>query len=146
MPVQFNVMSRTTRIVVGGLIALMVAWLVGWIMGRSGKPEIEAALGKAELRLAVEEARSRLLEARVDLFTLNFGNASRRFEEAKLSLRSAAERLADEGPDSASAQIAVALRQADEGQAFANKLDQTANARAAEALSAIDRALERVKE
>ena len=44
------------------------------------------------------------------------------------------------------AKIGIALKQVDEGQMLANKLDQTANARAEEAVAAINQALKAVRE
>jgi hypothetical protein len=134
-------MQKTARILIGVLVGLMVAWLVGWIMGRAGKPEAERALKATELRLMLTEARARLLEARVDIYTINFGNASRNFERAGQSIRSASAALEGTGAAAWMDQLRIAMARADEARALSNKLDQGANARAAEAVTAVDAAL-----
>ena len=75
-----------------------------------------------------------MLAARVDLFEVNFGEASRSLENAKADLMTAAEafdglRLTNE----AAAARDVASR-VDDARQLAARLDQTANTRLAEAI------------
>jgi hypothetical protein len=129
-------MSRS-RVVLAAFGALVIALGVGYAMGGSGRYTIQNALDEARARLDIAEARGHLLEARVSLYNVNFGDSSRHFEEAKAPLRRVRERLQSEGRNAAAGSIAAALEHAEEGQRLAGKLDQTANAKANDALEAI---------
>ena len=78
-----------------------------------------------------------LLEARVSLCNVNFGDASKHFEEAKPALRRVRERFQNIGKNAAAGDIAAALEHIEEGQRLAGKLDQAANSKANDALEAI---------
>jgi hypothetical protein len=129
------------KIGAGIIVALLVALAAAWLWGSSGKGDLQRALDVAELRNDLLAARGALLSARVDLYIVNFGDASRDFESARTALRRAEDRLKTIGRDEDVMRLGVALAQLDEAQQFAGKLDQTANARAAEALKPIDEAL-----
>jgi hypothetical protein len=126
---------------VGIFVAFLVALLAAWLWGASGKRDLQAALDAAELRNDLLAARGAVLSARVDLYIVNFGDASRDFETARTALRRAEDRLKRIGRDEDVKRLTVALAQLDEAQQFAGKLDQTANARAAEAMRPIDEML-----
>ena len=68
---------------------------------------------------------------------MNFGDASRRLEEAKAPLRRTRQRYADEGNDDSARALATALEQVDEAQRLANKLEPAANTKTGDALEAI---------
>jgi hypothetical protein len=68
---------------------------------------------------------------------MNFGDATRRFEEAKVPLRRLQQHYVDDGRDDAVRGIAAAIEHLEEGQRLAGKLDQAANSKAGEALEAI---------
>jgi len=129
-------MSRS-RIVLAAFGALVIALGVGYAMGGSGRYTLQNALDEARARLDIAEARGHLLEARVSLYNVNFGDASRHFEEAKAPLRRVRERLQSDGRNAAAGSIGAALEHVEEGQRLAGKLDQTANTRANDALEAI---------
>lgn len=129
-------MTRT-RIVILACVALAVALGVGYAMGGSGRFTLQNALDDARGQLDLAEARGHLLEARVSLYNVNFGDASRHFEEAKPPLRRVRERFQRIGKNPAAGSIAAALEHAEEGQRLAGKLDQAANAKANDALEAI---------
>jgi hypothetical protein len=129
-------MSRS-RIALAAFGALVIALGVGYAMGGSGRYTLQNALDEARGRLDIAEARGHLLESRVSLYNVNFGDASRHFEEAKAPLRRVRERLQSEGRNAAAGSIAAALEHAEEGQRLAGKLDQSANAKANDALEAI---------
>jgi hypothetical protein len=116
------------------LAALALAALGGWIWGVMGQSRAEEALARAGAGLHLANARANMLAARVNLFEVNFGDASRSLENAKADLVTAAEafdrmRLKDQ----AAAAREVAAR-VDHARQLAGRLDQTANARLAEAL------------
>ena len=129
------------KIGAGIVVAVLVALSAAWLWGSSGKGDLQRALDLAELRNDLLAARGALLSARVDLYIVNFGDASRDFESARTALRRAEARLKTVGRDEDVMRLGVALARLDEAQQFAGKLDQTANARAAEAMKPIDETL-----
>jgi hypothetical protein len=129
-------MTRT-RLVLLGFATLVIAVGIGYAMGGSGRFTLQHALDETRAQLDIAEARGYLLEARVSLYNVNFGDASRHFEEAKAPLRRVRERYQSDGKNAAAATIAAAIAHAEEGQRLAGKLDQTANAKANDALEAI---------
>jgi len=129
-------MTRT-RLVLMGVGALIIAVGIGYAMGGSGRFTLQNALDETRARLDIAEARGDLLEARVSLYNVNFGDASRHFEEAKAPLRRVRERYQSIGKNAAAGTIAAAIAHAEEGQRLAGKLDQSANAKANDALEAI---------
>jgi hypothetical protein len=127
-------MKVTLKAMLLMLIAIALAVLGGWIWGATGRWHSEQALEKAGVGLHLAHARGNMLAARVSLFELNFGDASRSLERAKSDLVTAAEafdrlRLADR----AAAAREVATR-VDDAKQLAGRLDQTANTRLADAL------------
>ena len=116
---------------------LIVALGLGFAWGASGRVEIETVLEDVRQELDLAEARGSLLEARVSLYNVNFGDASRHFQEAKAPLRRAQDRYQRMGENAAAGSIAAALAHVEEGQRLASALDQGANAQAIEALEAI---------
>ncbi len=68
---------------------------------------------------------------------MNFGDASRRMENAKDPLRRMRQRYADDGKTDAARSIGAAVEHVEEAQRLAGKLDQAANSKAGEALEAI---------
>jgi hypothetical protein len=129
-------MSRG-KIVLYVILALIVAFGVGYAWGSSGRSPIERALNESRQQLDLAEARGHLLDARVSLFNVNFGDASQAFEEAKAPLGRVRDRLQKDGDSAGAAKIGTALDQIAEAQKLSGKLDQTANAKAGEALESI---------
>jgi hypothetical protein len=129
-------MTRT-RLVLAAIGALIITLGLGYAMGGSGRFTLQNALDDTRVRLDVAEARGHLLEARVSLYNVNFGDASRHFEEAKAPLRRVRERFQNVGKNAAAGSIGAALEHVEEGQRLAGKLDQAANAKANDALEAI---------
>jgi hypothetical protein len=129
-------MTRT-RLVLIAFFALVISLGVGYALGGSGRFALQNALDDARARLDLTEARGHLLDARVSLYNVNFGDASRHFEEAKAPLRRVRERYQQIGKNSAAGSISAALEQVDEAQRLAGKLDQSSNTKANDALEAI---------
>lgn len=119
------------------LAAVIVALGLGFAWGASGRWTLEKALQDSRHQLDIAEARGALLDARVSLYNNNFGDASRRFEDARVPLRRVKERLQDEGENGAAASVDAALRHLEEAQRLAGQLDPAANTRAGDALEAI---------
>ena len=119
------------------LVALVVCLGLGYGWGASGRFSVERSLDDTRQQLDLAEARGRILDARVSLYNVNFGDASRNLEEAKPALRRVRERYQDAGRSDAAGSIEAAIRHVEEAQRLAGKLDQASNAKAGEALEAI---------
>jgi len=122
-----------TKLVLGITIGLAVALLAGWIWGRSGRSDMARALQSSELRGELLGGRAAVLDARVAIYSVNFGEASTHLEGARGLLRRAAERLKSLGRDDELKQVQTALASIDDAQRMAGKLDQSSNSRAGDA-------------
>lgn len=131
------------RILLSIVVALLVCLGLGYALGSSGRSALEATLNESRQQLDLAEARGALLDARVSLYNNNFGDASGRFEDAKVPLRRVRQRYQDARRNDAASSIDAALRHVEEAQRLAGKLDPSANARAGEALEAIRVATEK---
>ena len=130
-------MQRIVRLGVIGVIAAVVLVGLGYAWGAAGRGTAEQALEEVRDRIDAAEARGHLLDARVSLYNNNFGDASRRLEEAKEPLRRMRRRYEERGRDQAAQDLATALTRVDEAQQLAGKLDPAANSKAGEALEAV---------
>ena len=126
-------MDAMTKLVLGIAGGLALALLAGWIWGTSGRSAMVRALQTSELRGELLGARAATLDARVAIYSVNFGEASRHLEDARGLLRRANDRLKSLGAEDEVKQIEKALASIDDAQRMAGKLDQGANARAGEA-------------
>jgi hypothetical protein len=129
------------KIVLWGLLAAAVLLAAGWLWGASGRWDAQAGLRDSELRLRLSEARGALASARVDLFELNYGQASRHLEQARGALNDSARRLEEDRRQEAAAGVRDALAKTVEAQQLAAGVNTTANERAADALKSLDRAI-----
>jgi len=111
----------------------LVALLAGWIWGTSGQSHATRALETAELKGELLGARAAILDARVAIYSVNFGEASGHLENARGLLRRAEERLKRLVLDDEVKQVQAALTCIDDAQRMAGKLDQSANSRAGDA-------------
>jgi hypothetical protein len=125
------------RIALTGLVTILVVLGLGYAWGASGRSVVQSALDDSRQHLDVAEARGAILDARVSLYNNNFGDASRRLEDAKAPLRRVKDRMQDAGESRSASSIDAALRLVNEAQIMSGKLDPSANARAGEALEAI---------
>jgi len=126
-------MDVMAKLVLGIGLGLAVALLAGWIWGRSGLSDTARVLQAAELRSELFGARAAVLDARVAIYSVNFGEASRHLEDARGLLGRAEERLKSLGRDAELKQVQTAQVGIDDAQRMAGKLDQSANSRAGEA-------------
>ena len=129
------------KLVLGIAVGLVAALLGGWIWGASGRSDVSGALQTAELRGELLGARAALLDARVAIYSVNFGQASQHLEGARGLLGRANERLKRLGRDDEVKQLEAALAHIDEAQRMAGKLDQGANSRAGEAAKILSEVL-----
>ena len=113
---------------------MVLALLAGWIWDALGRSEMARALQTSELRSELLGARAAVLDARVAIYSVNFGEASRHLEDARGLLGRADERLKSLGrDDEVRRQVQTALASMDDALRMAGKLDQSANSRAGEA-------------
>ena len=132
------------KLVLGIVGGLLVALLAGWIWGRSGQSDTAHALQTAELRGDLLGARAAVLDARVAIYSVNFGEASGHLENAKDFLRRADARLKSRGWSDEVKYVATARAGIDDAQRLAGKLDQNANSRAGEAAKVLSNVLDAV--
>ncbi len=134
---------RGTKLVLTGVVILIVVLGLGFAWGASGRRTAQRALDDAGQQLDLAEARGRILEARVSLYNVNFGEAQRQLEDAKTPLGRARDRYQQQGKRDAAEAIGAALARVQEAQRLAGRLDQNANSQANEALKAIQVATSR---
>jgi hypothetical protein len=121
------------KLVFGIAVGLAVALLAGWIWGASGRSDMARALQASELRGELLGARAAVLDARVAIYNVNFGEASGHLESARDLLGRAIARLQSVRRDDEVKQLQTASAHVDDAQRMTGKLDQSANARAGEA-------------
>jgi len=114
-------------------IALAAALVAGWIWGATGQSAMARRLQTSELRDELLGARGAVLDARLAIYAVNFGEASRHLEGARGLLDRADRRLSSLGRTADLDQLAAARARIDEAQRMTGKLDQSANTRAGEA-------------
>jgi hypothetical protein len=124
--------------ILGVGVALLVALGAGWVWGASGRSELNRALRIAELREGLLEGRAAVLDARLEIYSVNFGEASRHLEAARSALRVADARLNGLGRQEDAKRLKIALTRIDEAQRMAGQLNQDANALAADAAKTIN--------
>jgi hypothetical protein len=130
-------MAKIGKLVLAGAVVVLVVLGLGYAWGASGRGTLQTALDEARQRLDIADARGHVLDARVSLYNMNFGDASRRFEDAKEPLRRIRQRYVDAGSTDAVRSLSAALEHLDEAQRLAGKLEPAANTKAGEALEAI---------
>jgi hypothetical protein len=118
-------------------VAVLLAFGLGWFLGASGKSTIELDRRQHEQRADLAEARGLVLEGRVALFQLNFGDAAKRFDSARAILERAQMRLRETGQAERAGQLEVALAHLKDAGRLAVALDPTAQSAAEQALQAI---------
>jgi len=128
------------KLALTGLVLLIVVLGLGFAWGASGRTAAQDALDGLHQQLDVAQARGAILDARVSLYNVNFGEAQRQLEEARTPLSRARDRAQKDGKRAAADAFSTALAKIQEAQGLAAKLDQAANSRAGEALSAIETA------
>jgi hypothetical protein len=93
---------------------LGVALLAGWIWGASGRSDMARALQGSELRGELFGARAAVLDARVAIYSVNFGEASGHLENARGLLARTIARLKSLGRDEEVKQLETALAPLDD--------------------------------
>ncbi len=122
-------------------LAVLLAALAGWIFGWSSTSSLRTELAAKSLRLQLLEARTQILDARVNVYTVNFGNASRHLEYSKPPLEAASNGLKADSKVDLSQKLDQAVAFVNEAQQLAVKFSQDANSRAGDAARLIDEVL-----
>jgi hypothetical protein len=121
---------KKTKLFLGIAAGVMVALLAGWIWGATGRSAIAGALQASELRGDLLGTRAAVLDARVAIYSLNFGEASSHLDDARRLLGRANDHLESLGRNDEVMQVQMAQASIDEAQRMAGRLDQVANTRA----------------
>ncbi len=125
------------KLILGGIVALILALGVGFVWGASGRSALQTNLDDTRQQLDLSDARAQVLDARLSLYNNNFGDASRHFEESKAGLGRVKNRYQEAGRSDAASSIDAAVRHVEEAQRLSGKLDPAANGKAGEAIEAI---------
>jgi hypothetical protein len=128
---------RTLKLVVAFLVALILAGLGGWMWGARGTSVAEAALVESGVREHAAMVRINLLQARVDLFQLNFGNATRALDAARADLVTWEGALAQRRETAGAEAIRTAMGLVSEAQKQVSRLDQSAQGTIERALATV---------
>lgn len=128
---------RGYKLVLAIVVAILIAFGVGFGWGASGKTAARKALDATKQQLDIAEARGHILDARVSLYNVNFGDAQRQLDDAKPPLTRARDRAQSQGTKDQADALSAALNDVDQAQRLASRLDPNANNQANEALKSI---------
>ena len=118
-------------------LAVVVAALIGWMVGATGRSAREEARVVAEQRADMTHARALILEGRVSLYQSNFGDASLKFEAARAALEGIQTQLRETGQAERAGALQIAIAHVRDAQRLAASFDASAHTPADEALKAI---------
>src|SRR5690349_18011274 len=108
-------MSRG-RLLLIALVIFIVVLGLGFAWGAAGRAAAQQTLAETRLQLDIAEARGHILDARVSLYNVNFGDVQRQFEDAKAPLNRARDRYQQDGKRDAAEGINAALTRLQEAQ------------------------------
>ncbi len=131
---------RGMKLVLTVVILIVVALGLGFAWGASGRVALQHGVEDEQQQLDLSDARGRILDARVSLYNVNFGDAQRQLEDAKTPLTRARDRMQADGKKAAAEALSAALTHLQDAQRLASRLDQGANTQAGEALKSIQAA------
>ena len=125
------------RLAVIGVVVVAVAFLAGLVSGTLGRSAAERERDENHMLLQIQTGVARTLAGRVAIYNVNFGDASREFENARGMFAQARDTLnaTDRAADAAVLDKVIAL--VTEAQRMSGVLDQGANTKAAEAIEAL---------
>ena len=132
------IVVKTVQLVGSCLVVVLIAVFVGWFWGALGTSSRERELRQIELRLALTEARSRILEAQIDLSNLNYERARLRLGTAKSHLEWVRSQFRRRPLKDLVDHLTVALAYVAEAQVMVIQGDLGASDRVLRAIGAID--------
>lgn len=109
----------------------------GWMYGASGRSDIEQARRAALDRADRQEARAIVLEGNVAIFQLNFGDAAKRYDAARVVVERMQAALRETGQAERAGRLEVVLSHLRDAQRLAVSLDANARGAADQALQAL---------
>lgn len=118
-------------------MTVLVAALAGWILGASGRSEIDQERRAAVQRADLLEAKAAILDGQVQIFLVNFGEASRRFGLAQEAIARVQTALRETGQAERAGRLEIPLSHLKDAQRLAGLLDPSARSAAEEALQAL---------
>ena len=124
--------------------AMALAAFASFLYGRSGASVDRDALASTHLRLQLVEARAQVLDGRLSLYLVNFGDAGRHFAFGKSALAPARATLVERGQTDLVAKLDQSIKEIDAAQAQASSLSQDANSRAGEAARLLNEIIQAV--
>lgn len=113
------------------------AVLAGWVYGASGRSDVEQARRAAVQRADINEARALVSEGQVAVFQLNFGDAAKRFEAARIPVERVQASLRETGQAERAGRLEIALSHLRDAQRLAVSLDANARTAADAAIKAL---------
>jgi len=105
--------------------------------GASGRSEVEQARRAAVQRSDLNEARALVLEGTVALFQSNFGDATKRFDRARVAVERIQTALRETGQAEPAGRLEIVLSHLRDAQRLAVALDANARNAADAALQAL---------
>jgi len=122
-----------------GIIVIVALATIGggWIWGAAGRADIDRARRAAEQRADFAEARARLLDARVGLFMMNFGDAGRAIDDTRGRVTALQTRLREGGQAERAGRLEIVLAHLGDAGRLTVGLDARAQAATDAALAAL---------
>src|SRR5260370_18695347 len=114
---------RAFKVVLAVIVLLLVALGVGYFWGASGRGAAQQALDDVRQQVDLADARGHILEARVSLYNVNFGDAQRQLDDAKAPLTRARDPAHAQGPRPSADALTTSLAPAPAAQPLSCPLD-----------------------
>jgi hypothetical protein len=131
---------KALKLVLIVVVLVIVALALGYGWGASGRATAQQAVDEVKQQLDLADARAHILDARVSLYNVNFGDAQRQLDDARAPLTRAHDRALAEKKQGPADALSAALGHVQDAQRLAGRLDQNANSQANEALKSIQTA------
>lgn len=126
-----------SRLILIGAGVLILSYAAVWMLAASGRSEAERQAEEYVMLLQIQTGAASVLEGRISLYNVNFGDASRHFERAKPMFEQARDRLNATNRQADAGVLDRVIALVNEAQRMTGALDQGANTKAAEALDAL---------
>ena len=128
-------MSPRTIAIVATIV--LAAGLSGWLYGASGRSDVEQARRAAVQQSDLNEARALVLEGKVAIFQLNFGDAAKHFDSARAAVERMQTALRETAQAERAGRLEIVLSHLRDAQRLAVSLDANARNAADAALQAL---------
>ncbi|HEX5214510.1 MAG TPA: hypothetical protein VFV98_03555 [Vicinamibacterales bacterium] len=119
------------------IVAVVLSFAIGWIAGAAGRSAAERETARLQLGQDLVLVRAAVLQGRVSLFLINFGDASKQFETARVTAESVQARMRASGDTTGAGKLDAVLASLKDAQRLAASMDQGAQSAADAALKAL---------